>query len=346
LGKKVTQTDANFEQSGEEQMKHSAAWLIGLALVSGMLVVGCQKATEPSETAAPSGVTNEQQAMEFYAQSDQFVQNDEVTFADNALQPMDYGTFGKVDAAVTPLRWGRFITSVQTNISSTVQAGDSITVVHVQKTLQGILKLKAVTGTGDTATIQKPFTDTSSRNVIFKRVDRNPKRFWLNWIPVASSLVQGGTLPPNHFITITKLEVMTSGDTTLTITDPTNYYLRYNWLKLFNGGRCDVPQIQAGQPFKVQVTLISNSPDTDIVALRYGFSGFQHRRVHLTLVSEQKNADNTYTRVFETSATNAVYMHFFRGYFNLGIDALTRATLYDDTAPYSVSWWGVPYRVL
>ena len=39
------------------------------------------------------------------------------------------------------------------------------------------------------------------------------------------------------------------------------------------------------------------------------------------------------------------YVHFHRGFFHMGIDAITRATLMDDVAPYSVSWWGIPYRV-
>ena len=39
-------------------------------------------------------------------------------------------------------------------------------------------------------------------------------------------------------------------------------------------------------------------------------------------------------------------MHFHRGFFNMAVDAMTNETLFDDTAPYSVSWWGAPYRVL
>jgi hypothetical protein len=49
--------------------------------------------------------------------------------------------------------------------------------------------------------------------------------------------------------------------------------------------------------------------------------------------------------VFEISRVAPQYIHFHRGFFHLGLDAITRATLMDDSAPYSVSWWGIPYRV-
>ena len=90
---------------------------------------------------------------------------------------------------------------------------------------------------------------------------------------------------------------------------------------------------------------MSTSADTDVVALRFGFDLFHKKRVQLALVSETKNTDNTFTRVYEISRTAPQYWHFHAGWFNLGVDAMTRGTVYDDTAPYSVSWWGIPYRV-
>ena len=87
----------------------------------------------------------------------------------------------------------------------------------------------------------------SKRNVIFKRVNRNTDKYWLNWVPVATSLVEGGTAVPNNQIDITKLVLYTSATDTITITDPNAYFLRYRWLKLFNGGRKDVPEILPGR---------------------------------------------------------------------------------------------------
>lgn len=325
-------------------MKRTTMVLMAAVMLTGVLVTGCKKDNGPEE-AAPVGVTNEEQAMQYFAKSDEFVANDEETFADKSIESFDYGTFGKVDAAITPLRWGRFVTSVTRTVTTTIQPGDTIAIAMVDKSISGTLKIRGVNGTGDTVTIEKPFNDLSKRNVIFKRVNRSTDRFWLNWVPVATSLVEGGTASPNNQIEITKLVLYVSTTDTITITDPNAYFLRYRWLKLFNGGRKDVPEYLAGQGLKLQVTVVSASADTDLVALRYGVSGNNHKRVRLALASEVNNGDGTYTRVFEIARTAPQFVHFHRGWFHMGIDAVTRATLMDDAAPYSVSWWGVPYRV-
>jgi hypothetical protein len=325
-------------------MQRSTMILMGAVMMAGLLVTGCKKDNGPDE-AAPLGVSNEEQAMQYFAKNDEFVANDEETFADQSIQSFDYGTFGKIDAAITPIRWGRFVTSVTRTVTTTVQPGDSIAIAVVDKSITGTLKIRGLNQNGDTVTIDKPFNDLSKRNIIFKRVSRNTDKYWLNWVPVATSLVEGGTASPNNHIEITKLVLYVSTTDTITITDPTGYFLRYRWLKLFTGGRKDVPEFMAGQSLKLQVTVVSASADTDFVALRYGVSGSNHKRVRLALASETNNGNGTYTRVFEISRTAPQYVHFHRGWFHMGIDAVTRATLMDDTAPYSVSWWGVPYRV-
>jgi hypothetical protein len=325
-------------------MKRSTLLLMASVMLTGLLVSGCKKDNGPDES-APVGVTNEEQAMQYFAKTDEFVANDEVTFADQSAETFDYGTFGKVDAAITPLRWGRIVTSVTRTVTTTIQPGDTIAIALVEKNIIGALKIRGLNRNGDTITVDKPFTDASKRNVIFKRVNRNPDKFWLNWVPVATSLVDGGTVVPNNQIDITKLVLYTSALDTITIVDPTAYFLRYRWLKLFNGGRKDVPEFAAGQTLKLQVTVVSASADTDYVALRYGAGISQHKRVRLSLVTEANNGNGTYTRVFEISRVAPQYMHFHRGYFHLGLDAITKATLMDDSAPYSVSWWGIPYRV-
>jgi len=91
------------------------------------------------------------------------------------------------------------------------------------------------------------------------------------------------------------------------------------------------------------VTVVSASADTDLVALRYGFDVLRlhgARRL-MTFVSQTQNGDGTYTRVFEKSWN----VHAHGGYFAMGVDAATHATLFDSSAPYSVSWWGIPYHV-
>jgi hypothetical protein len=322
-------------------MKRVSAVLLTLAVCAGLGVLGCNKETGPGEQ-APAGVTNEQSAMEYYAANDEFVMNDEITFADKEVEPMDYSTFGKIDAAVTPLRWGRFITSITKTVTITVQPGDTTAVGKVEKTIVGTLKIRAKTEAGDTVVILKPFTDASTRLVIFKRVARQTDRYWLNWLPVATSLVNGGTIAPNNLIAIVKLTQYLPGGDSITVTDPNAFFLRYRWLRLFAGGQNDAPELTAGSTVRLVATVVSASADTDVVSLRYGFDALHGRRLRMKCTGETNNGDGTFTRVFEISWP----VHFHRGFFHAGVDALTKGTLFDDQAPYAVSWWGIPYRVL
>jgi len=318
-------------------MKKSLVVLWTVMALIGLLATGCNKSTNGPDDSAPAGVTDEQSARAYFATNDDFSKNTEQAIDDQDLQPTDYGTFGKTDTAMIPLRWGRFVRSVERTITDTVRVGDSIAVVHVVKRIHGVLRILASIN-GRLDTINKPFIDQAERNIVFKRVGRVTK-FWLNWVPVASSLVDGGTVRPNSSINLTRLEFITRNDT-ITITDPLHFYFRYRWLRLFNQGNKDVPEIDGGTPVTIRATLVSASPDTDLVALRFGVDPFHKRRMRMQFVSQEPSGNN-YERVFQTSFV----MHFHRGFFHAAVDAMTKATLFDNQSPYSVSWWGVPYRV-
>jgi hypothetical protein len=324
-------------------MKKSFAVLWGTLALVGLLIAGCSKDnTGPSDDNAPSGVTDESSARAYYATNDEFVQNDEATFDDQEVAPTDYGTFGKIDAPITPLRWGRFVRQVVRTVErDIVLPGDSIAIVHVHKEITGVFKIRGISAAGDTVDVEKPFVDNSDRNIIFRRFARETRRFWMNWFPVATSLVDGGTIPPNNLIDITKVDLFLANGDTITVTDPLNTYLRYGWRFRFQGARADVPQLDPAARIVVQATVVSSSPDTDLVALRYGVGTFQKRRFRMHLISEVNNGNGTYTRVYE----GPFFVHFHRGFFHAGVDAITRGTLFDDTVPYSANWWGIPYRV-
>ncbi len=320
-------------------MKKSLALLWTIAATVGLLVVGCNKNTNGPEDdgIAPPGVTDEQSAMKYYAINDEFVKNDEQTFADQDVQPTDYGYLSSIlDPPIIPLRWGRFIDSVSYRFTLEIQTGDTIAIGRLHKNINGRLKIKGLRGT-DTVLVVKPFRDISDRNIIFKRIRREPKRFWLNWLPVATSLVQGDT-PANRDINITQIDLIARGRT-VTITDPLNFYLRYHWLRLHNQGNDDVATFNGGDSVKVRVTLTSTStsPDTDLVALRFGFNSLYKNRAKMNLVSQSER-----TKIFERT----FYVHPRPGFFHAAVEAATKATLFDDDPlKYSVSWWGVPYRV-
>jgi hypothetical protein len=322
-------------------MKTQIGALVILAVFAGLGTLGCNKELAPGEM-APTGVTNEQSAMQYYAANDEFVKNDEITFADKDVEPMDYSTFGKIDAAVTPLRWGRLISRITKTVTVTVQPGDTLAIGKVEKTVQGNLKIRAKSEAGDTVVITKPFTDLSTRYVIFKRVARAMERYWFNWVPVASSLVNGGTIAPNNLIKIVKLKQYLPNGDSIAVTDPGTFFLRYRWLRIFLGGQKDTPELVAGTTVRLRATVLSSSADTDVVSLRYGFDLLRGRRLRMKCVSVTDNGDGTFTRVFEISWP----IHFHTGFFTAGVDAMTKGTLFDDQVPYSVNWWGLPYRVL
>ena len=144
-------------------MKRTVAVLGGLLLTAGLVITGCNRGnntTSPDDSSqAPVGVTNEQSAMQYFAANDEFVTNDERAFADNLMAPTDYNdAFQKTDAAIAPLRWGRFITSVS-RTTTVVAANDTMSVVHVARVVSGTLKIRTTIGGADT-TIAKAFHRT------------------------------------------------------------------------------------------------------------------------------------------------------------------------------------------
>jgi len=328
-------------------MKMSNAVIGGMLVMGGLFIAGCTK-HDGGPVGGSSTNTDQMAQIQAQALADPFVQSDQATFSDQSLQPTDYGTLGKVDVAITPLRWARFISGVTSTVTTTILPGDTVAVAQITKTITGTFKVKGMEGTIDTV-ISKPFQDVAVRNMLLRKVNLLDTAVWR---PVATSLVDGQTTPPpaNNQIKITEVDVYTPSDT-VKITDPTTYYFRYHWLRFhpgieehfMDGEKKDCPEFRGGDKVVVQATVVSASADTDLVTIRYGFGwGLAiGRRQHMVLVSQSKNGDGTYTRVYQ----GTWFSHFFTGMFNAGVDAVTRGTLYDDTLPYSASWWGVPYRV-
>ncbi len=334
-------------------MKRSLEVLLTGFAVFALFIAGCKKSDQGPDTQTdPPGVTDETTAMKYAATTDGFVTNDEVTFVDQAVEDPNSSTFGKVDSAIIPVRWGRFINpgGITRTVTVTVLPGDTLAIVNIQKDILGNFAILAKSSPTDTSffLVQKPFHDHASRNVIMKRITRTGY-FMGRWLPVASSLVEGGTVAPNDNIRIARaVSYFASGDS-LVVDNPDSTYLRYRWTYLFAPGRHNVPEFLPGQRVRLAVTVVSKDPTGDFVTLRYGVDGTHHKRALLDLVpgSEVNNGDGTFTRVYETSKNPArfLYMHYHTGWFNFGIDAITKATVLENPAPYSASWWGIPYRV-
>ncbi len=324
-------------------MRTALVIFCGVCLAGALLMSGCKKDSSGPNDMGSSQAAMVQSAMESSAATDAFVSNDELAFADSRVAPTNYDeTLAKLDSAVTPLRWGRFITSITRTATIASTSGDTAGVVRIERTIVGVLKIQ--TSGGDT--LSKPFTDKSVRDVIVRRLPHSDSTAVLTWRPVATSLVSGSTqnlTGTGNSIAITQV-VINAGGNTLTITNPLTFWLRYGWGLGFRDCKANVPEFKMNDSLVVNATVMSQSADTDMVVLRHGFGlqSLHFRRGRMSLVSQTgPDANGFYTRVYELH----LQPRFGLGFFHVGIDAVTRATLYDSSAPYSVSWWGVPYAV-
>lgn len=326
-----------------------------LLLAGSLFLAGCNKEDAIVDPAnqPPAGVTDERSAIQQSALGDEYSSNSEPTMEDGEMQPASYESSGgisseigvEIDAAIRPLRFGRFIHRVVRNVEVEFESGDSVAEAKVTKDIYGVFKVRGISGEGDTVTVEKEFHDRSMKRVIFRRIARDPVRFWRNWVPVATSLVVGGTVEPNDNIVIVKSELFLPNGDTVVVTDPLEHFLRYRWVRLLDSllhpDRPPVPELEAEQQLTMRVTLVSASPDTDLIALRFASDAFRKHRLRMRLVSEEDNGDGTFTRVYDRMWT----VPAVRGHFHVAIDAMTHGTLFDDAEPYSACWWGVPYRV-
>jgi hypothetical protein len=296
--------------------------LLGLAALAAMALWGCKSSTEPVE--------DELSVLQEMIASDAFFTSDQSMLGD-----ADQYNLGKTAAPILPWAWGRRIDSVSRSVSF-VHFGDTVIVATINVTISGQIKIAAKDSLQDTTitVVSKPFTETMTRNVRFYRVARTA-RPRDNWRFREVSGVEGGTA--NSQITFDQL-VAIIGPDTLTITDPTEFYLRF---PAFAGRR--LPSIGSGAMIKVQLTLTSTESDTDMVFIHRPFqwlniSTLRPARTRMTMVSQ--TGSGPYTRVYEHSWTGHVQgrHHFF-------VSGITRNSLFDDAAPWSTRLWGIPYLV-
>ncbi len=296
--------------------------LLGLAAVAALALWGCKSSTEPVEDEL--SVLQEMIASDAFFTSDQSMLNDVNEFG-----------LGKTAVPILPAAWGRRVDSVSRTVSF-VHFGDTVVVATISVTMSGQIKIAAKDSLQDTTitVISKPFTETMTRNVRFYRIARTD-RPRDNWRFREVSGVEGGTT--NSQITFDQLVAIVGPDT-LTVTDPSEFYLRF---PAFTGRR--LPSVGGAATIKVRLTLTSTESDTDMVFLHRPFqwlntSVLRPARVRMAMVSQ--TGSGPYTRVYEHTWTGHIQgrHHFF-------VSGITRNSLFDDTAAWSTRIWGIPYLV-
>ncbi len=284
-----------------------------------------------------------------------FSASDELSIDDNGMEDPEYdgvmgaslskdypaGTTSTTDS-IYPVRWGRRIywNQIVRNYDVTM-SGDTLATVMITKTIPGVFVVGWGTRSMGMVTIQdtvrKPFTETTRRKVLFRRIAHNPEPL-RNWIPIAITMVDGKTDSINNF-TIASVEVKDASLDT-TVTDPLNQWFRFGF---FRG--C-VPRIPVGDSVTVRVTVTSSDALPELVNLRHGIErlSMERRRIRMNLVSTS-GGPGDYTRVYERTIRTGLGMHLFAARFNLVLDVLSNGSVYSMTAPFSNEFWGAPYIV-
>jgi hypothetical protein len=315
-----------------------------------VLLAGCAKDDGVGPVQDPNdqlygGARTDMQYFDLYAQNDEYSTTDDATMNDgDQPQSVDDFELGKVTTGIRPLRWARFIRNFARNVVLDSVTTDSLAYVTVTKTWEGSILIAAAyndTSTVPDTVIRKPFTSQATKRFIFRRIG-NTAIVWRNWRRVAVSLVDGGTTSSTA-ISISRLALLFNRagvPDSIVVTDPNSTFLRFP--RAFGIPARELPDLVGGQEAIMRVTVVSADPDTDIVVLRYGFSsdGMHRRRIRLHFVSESFDG-SVYTRVYQ----RRYLMHFQRGVFCAAVDAVTHGTLFDDAAPVSTAFWGIPYVV-
>jgi hypothetical protein len=322
----------------EKKMKN----IITLTLVIGIifLLASCSKDTGTG----PDQLTDEQFIQQQITTSDSLADillSEEATINDESELEWDVG---KITTPIKPFRWGRTIETVNRNVTVVI-IGDSVAIATIVKTISGQFIIRA--SYSDEAlfpdtTIRKPFTERTERRLRFVRIARSEHRE-RNWRPVAITLVQGDAQPDsNNKFFITSLEITTTSDT-YRVSNPLDTWLR------FGGLRTRVPLWTENDSVNVRLTIESTDTARESSLLRFGVMRPEHprHRLRMQLVSEVTLDSTTYFRVYERKfpvrLPMGLPMGIAVGSFHAVVDVISKGTLFDDSAPVSNRFWGLPY---
>ena len=316
-------------------MKQLISLTLNLLLISSIFLfsTGC---TESDSIVEPTGTSDIEQLQKLVSE-DEVIQSYEPNYnEDEAMDIVDLG----LSKAIFPLRVGQKMSLVERNVTFDIQ--NDTAYGHVVSTFEGILFIAAsydafVPGDSNIVDtlIQKSFTTTVTRNIVFVKVNNSlfPER---NWRIYKMSLPNGGTETDN--IEITKLTIILPDGNEIVVDDPNEYYLTRD-----PGLRNQLPIISRGENVTIRVELNSTYEDDDFVTLTYG--GLRNDRYHRSkrrfeIVSSEPDGAY-YKKVYE----NRWEANRFPGIKHAIINATPRQVIFDDETIVETNSWGIPYIV-
>lgn len=238
-------------------------------------------------------------------------------------------------------KWGRKITGVNRNYNLTNE-GDSLKNMVVTTTFSGnFIIIGYQNGVLDTTV--KPYTESMSRKLVFKRIafTEFPRR---NWRLYKVSILDGETTQPelgSSKVQITKVEIYKNNSGTPTYTFNGNDFTTTMFTtKLFGG--VGIPQLDRNDVVKVKIYTTSQMQSTDYVAFHWSKNTFGFHRIPFSL--ESQTGSGPYYRVY--SKDFYIYGNHRIGAHNAYFSANTRESLYDDDInKFSSDLVGIPFKV-
>lgn len=323
----------NTKRSPTMKKKNFAKKFFIPLLLLGLLAffAGCQNemGVDPQDNNEPTTV---QGAMEKLVDQDSSLASFEANYNEDGLMDV----FGKVAEDIYPFRVGHRMRLVNRNLNINF-INDTTAIGLLTKTFEGVLFIAASYDSNSTVPdtiIEKPFTATVTRNLIFRKIAHTPYPL-RNWVIAAISLPEGGTQTPN--IDITKLTVFLPNGDTMIVDSPNEYYLRLWW-----GWWRQIPILRRGDSVTIRVEVFSAYEENDFVTLTYGGNRFGHHRTKklFELVSSTP-VGNGFEKVYEQTFTT----HQYPGHYHAIINAMPRQVVFDDATPVEMESWGIPYFV-
>jgi len=294
-----------------------ASIAIGTMLVAlAVLLNGCGKSTtapNPTESSDAAQVSSTLAASTTLVDDGLDVDSTQV----NAERISSGSGVAQLQASLRPFTWWQRITSVSktwtfawSDTDSTGHPKSCIATLneHLTGTLVIVPASPSDTTRADTTRIFKPIDKTLTRKVMLQRLALGLGREW-RIVATTGALVE----TPGAITRIISLRIQSASGLDTTITDP------LQWISLRH-------IIQFGTNDSVTVTVTTLRADNPVYIHRWDW---RHRL--------RNNLDDTYSFTWVTSA--------WGGFRHFGIQAMSHGSIYDDTLPFDMQAWHLPFRV-
>jgi len=218
-----------------------------------------------------------------------------------------------IDAAISPYKWWQNVTGITRTWTLAFSDTDAsnhpdVCIATLTEHITGTLVIVPLSDT--LSRITKPLDKTLTRKVMLDRLLLGGVRVW-KVVEVTGALVT--TQSPNNTTHIVSIRVVATGvDTTLT--DPLQFFSLKHVIRFAAGD-------------SVHLTVTTSRNDDPVFIHLNGIYRWRLRN----------NLDDTYTTQWQTSA--------WPGWRHFGIQAMTHASIYDDTTPFDTQAWHFPFRV-